>query len=76
VPRAGAAADLDLELEPALGERRVYVAHQADEHFVAFSLVIRWRVLLAPLSIVDRRFKLVEIVEMVSFHFRRSPPAW
>src|SRR5439155_6679149 len=31
--------DLDLELEPTLGERRVHVMHQPDEHFVAFPLV-------------------------------------
>src|SRR2546430_17710012 len=63
-PALGRRPDLDLELEPALGEGRVYVAHQADEHFVTFPLVFDERVLLAPLSIVDRRFLLVASVEM------------
>src|SRR5207247_9385733 len=63
-PALGRRPDLDLELEPALGEGRVYVAHQADEHFVAFPLVFDERVLLAPLSIVDGRFQPVESVEM------------
>src|SRR5690348_10233081 len=55
-------SDLDLQLEPALGERAVHVVHQADEHLVTFPLVLDERVLLAPLPVMDGGLELVEIV--------------
>src|SRR5436190_11771299 len=58
-------ADLDLQLEPALGECRAQVVHESHEHFVGFLLVLDQRVLLAPRAIIDAVAELIEIVEVV-----------
>src|SRR2546427_7851649 len=61
----GGRAELDLQLEPALGERTAQVVHQADEHLVGLLLVLDERILLAPLPELDADAQLVEVVEMV-----------
>src|SRR5438128_3223144 len=57
--------DFDLQLEPALREGRVEVAHQADEHVVGFRLVLEQGVFLTPGPVLNRRAQLIEIVEVV-----------
>src|SRR5256885_7069888 len=58
-------ADLDLQLEPALGECRAQVVHEFHEHFVGFLLVLDQRVLFAPRAIIDAVAELIAIVEVV-----------
>src|SRR2546426_885857 len=67
LPRPGGRrrADLDLQLEPALGERAAQVVHQADEHLVGLLLVLDERVILAASPDLDPDALLFEVVEMV-----------
>src|SRR5438105_12710115 len=58
-------AELDLQLEPALGEGGMHVPHQPDEHVVAFRLVLYQRVFLAPGAVLYRRLELVQIVPVI-----------
>src|SRR5207237_7840436 len=58
-------AELDLQLEPALGEGGMHVPHQPDEHVVAFRLVLDQRVFLAPGAVLYRRLELVQIVQVI-----------
>src|ERR1041385_4604412 len=62
----GGGAYLDLQLEPALGERRLQVVHQPDEHVVRFFFVLDQRVLLTPRAVVDAFAQLVEVVQMIA----------
>src|SRR6266849_4901143 len=57
--------DLDLQLEPALGERRLEIRHQPDEHLVSVLLVFDERILLSVAAQIDALAELVQIVEMI-----------
>src|SRR5207247_5675113 len=57
--------DLDLQLEPALGERRLEICHQPDEHLVGVLLVFDERILLSVAAQIDAFEELVQIVEMI-----------
>src|SRR6266849_9657298 len=57
--------DPDLQLEPALGERRLEIRHEPDEHLVGVLLVFDERILLPVSAQVDALAELVQIVEMI-----------
>ncbi len=61
----GRRRELDLQLEPALGERRPHIVHEPYEHLVGFLLVLEQRVLLPPGPVLDRRPQLIQVVEVV-----------
>src|SRR6266566_3070382 len=58
-------ANLDLQLEPALRERRLEICHQPDEHLVGVLLVFDERILLSVAAQIDALAELVQIVEMI-----------
>src|SRR2546425_8345643 len=45
--------DLDLQLEPALGERRLEIRHQPDEHLVCRLLLEKKKILLSVAPQID-----------------------